>query len=161
LINMAQNAQRQAPGAGLVGAIEARQKEKEQMKQGINSQAVQQAITQRQQQAIAQQQQQALYQQQYADQMTQAQYGTMGQYPQNFAAQAQRRQSWVSPAANVYAQGGGFSAPSTVWTTSPDGRQSPSQFPPRQQQYFPPQQGQPQQGQGQGRGNAGFHGHGY
>lgn len=158
LINMAQNAQRQAPGVGLVGAIEAREKDKQQMKQGINSQAVQQAITQRQQQAIAQQQQQALYQQQYADQMTQAQYGGMGQYPQNFAAQAQRQQSWVSPAANVYAQGGGFSTPSPVWTAPPDGRQSPSQYPPRQQQYFPPQG---QQGQGQGRGNAGFHGHGY
>lgn len=158
LINMAQNANRQAPGAGLVGAIEAREKEKQQMKQGINSQAVQQAITQRQQQAIAQQQQQqqALYQQQYADQMSQAQYGTMGQYPQNFAAQAQRQQSWVSPAANVYAQGGGFSTPPTAWTASPDGRQSPSQYSPRQQQYFPPQQGQ-----GQGRGNTGFHGHGY
>ncbi|KUJ22597.1 uncharacterized protein LY89DRAFT_728720 [Mollisia scopiformis] len=161
LISMAQNNNRQAPGGGLVGAIEAREKEKQQIKQGVNSQAVQQAIMQRQQQAIAQQQQQAMYQQQqqYSDQMPQAQYGNMGQYPQNFAAQAQRQQSWVSPAANVYAQGGGFSAPSTAWTGTPDGRQSPSQYPPRQQQYFPPQQGN--QDQGQGRGNAGFHGHGY
>lgn len=160
LINMAQNSSRQAPGGGLVGAIEAREKEKQQIKQGVNSQVVQQAIAQRQQQALAQQQQQAMYQQQqYSDQIPQAQYGGMGQYPQNFAAQAQRQQSWVSPAANVYAQGGGFSAPSPVWTASPDGRQSPSQYPPRQQQYFPPQQGN--QGQGQGRGNAGFHGHGY
>jgi CCR4-NOT transcriptional complex subunit CAF120 len=157
LINMAQNSNRQAPGAGLVGAIEVREKEKQQIKQGVNSQVVQQAIVQRQQQALAQQQQQAMYQQQqYVDQMPQPQYGNMGQYPQNFIPQPQRQQSGVSPAANVYAQGGGFSAPSTVWTASPDGRQSPSQYPPRQQQYFPPQQGQ-----GQGRGNAGFHGHGH
>ncbi len=155
---MAQTTHLQAPGAGRVGAIEAREKEKQQIKQGVNSQVVQQAIAQRQQQAIAQQQQ-ALYQQQYSDQMSQPQYGGMGQYPQNFAAQAQRQQTWVSPAANVYAQGGGFSTPSPVWTGTPDGRQSPSQYRPRQQQYFPPQQGG--QGQGQGRGNAGFHGHGY
>jgi hypothetical protein len=51
VINMAQNNNRQALGGGLVGVIEAREKEKQQMKQGINSQAVQQAIAQRQQQA--------------------------------------------------------------------------------------------------------------
>jgi len=51
------------PGGGLVGAIDAREREKQQMKQGLNSQAVQHAIHQRQQQQYQQQmqQQQAMY----------------------------------------------------------------------------------------------------
>ncbi|KAI2472776.1 hypothetical protein F4781DRAFT_320894 [Annulohypoxylon bovei var. microspora] len=57
LINMAGN--KNAPtqtGAGLVGAIEAREREKQQMKQGWSSQAAQHAINQRQQQQQAFQQ---------------------------------------------------------------------------------------------------------
>ncbi|KAI0882859.1 uncharacterized protein GGS22DRAFT_41853 [Annulohypoxylon maeteangense] len=56
LINMAGN--KNAPtqtGAGLVGAIEAREREKQQMKQGWSSQAAQHAINQRQQQHVFQQ----------------------------------------------------------------------------------------------------------
>ncbi|KAI1417127.1 hypothetical protein F5Y13DRAFT_185960 [Hypoxylon sp. FL1857] len=59
LINMAGN--KNAPsqtGAGLVGAIEAREREKQQMKQGWSSQAAQHAINQRQQQQAFQQYQQ-------------------------------------------------------------------------------------------------------
>ncbi|PKS06564.1 hypothetical protein jhhlp_007312 [Lomentospora prolificans] len=59
LINMAGNKPAQH-GTGLVGAIEAREREKQQIKHGVNSQAVQYAINQRQQQ----QQQQRYHQQQ-------------------------------------------------------------------------------------------------
>ncbi|KAF4635462.1 hypothetical protein G7Y89_g2635 [Cudoniella acicularis] len=145
LINMAQNNNRPvASGGGLVGAIQAREHEKQQIKQGINSQSVQQAIAQRQQQAMYQQypgQGQANYR------ASQSQY-TMGQYPQaQFQNQLQGQQSYVSPAANVYAQGGGWMTPSPGYVTTPtQGKPSPSQYPP-QQQYFPPQQ---QGGQGFG-----------
>lgn len=64
LIGMATNGNPGAQPAGLVGAIEAREREKAQMKQGMNSQSVQNAINQRQQ-AYAQQQQQYAQQQMY------------------------------------------------------------------------------------------------
>jgi CCR4-NOT transcriptional complex subunit CAF120 len=166
LINMTQNSNKQAPAAGLVGAIGKREREKQQMKQGINSTAVQNAIAQRQQQALYQQ-----YPAEIAINYRQSQYGNMGQYPQQFPIQGQSQETWNSPAANVYAQGGGFSVSSPGYVAPPPGyampspgyaipmteqrEQSPSlQYPP-QQQYFPPQ------GQGQGRGNTGFHGHGF
>jgi CCR4-NOT transcriptional complex subunit CAF120 len=167
LINMAQNNNRQAPGSGLVGAIEAREKEKQQMKQGINSQAVQQAIAQRQQHSQQQGQYQMYPEELPTEYRTSTPYGStgmanMGQYPQQFPVQGQRQQAWVSPAANVFAQGGGWSAPSPGYAVSPNqGIQSPSQQYPPQQQYFPNQQQQQQGGQGQGRGNAGYHGHAF
>ncbi|TVY20562.1 Protein SKG3 [Lachnellula arida] len=158
LINMAQNNNRQAaPGSGLVGAISAREQERQQMKQGINSQAVQQAIAQRQQQAMYQQ-----YPEQMAGGQRLSQYGNMAQYPQSqypqsqYPIQPQGQQAWVSPAPNVFAQGGGWATPSPGYAAPDQGRQSPS-FYPAQQQYFPPQQ----QG-GRGRGNSGgYHGHGF
>ncbi|KAF4446520.1 hypothetical protein F53441_9860 [Fusarium austroafricanum] len=55
-------------GSGLVGAIEAREREKQHMKQGMNSQAVQNAISQRQQQQAAMAYQQQMAQQQMAQQ---------------------------------------------------------------------------------------------
>ncbi len=157
LITMAQN--KPTASAGLVGAIGVREMEKEQLKQGINSRAVQQAIAQRQQQ-----QQFAYPQQQYSEQMAAeyrpppSQYGNMGQYPTQFSGHTARQQSWVSPAAQVFAQGGGFTAPTPpVFTTPPEQGGSPSQQYPQRQQYFQPQQ----PGGGQGRGSPGFHGHGY
>ncbi|RDL36706.1 uncharacterized protein BP5553_06058 [Venustampulla echinocandica] len=168
LISMAQNSNRS--GGGLVGAIEAREHEKQQVKQGINSQAVQHAITQRQQQAMHQQypeqmqgghrgSQSQYNMAQYAQsQYPQSQYPQsqypQSQYPQSqYPMQAQNQQAWVSPAANVFAQGGGWSNPSPGYANPEQGRQSPTQYPPRQQ-YFPQQQ----QG-GQGRGNQGGYGH--
>lgn len=66
LIGMATSKNYGAQPAGLVGAIEAREREKVQMKQGYNSQTVQHAINQRQQQhQYAQQQQQFAQQQMY------------------------------------------------------------------------------------------------
>jgi len=157
LINMAHNNKQGAPGGGLVGAISAREQEKQQMKQGINSQAVQQAIAQRQSQAFYQQ-----YPEQVAGGVTGgnrlSQYGNMSQYGQSqYPLQPQNQQAWVSPAANVFAQGGGWANPSPGYAAPQEqGRQSPSLYP-AQQQYFPPQQ----QG-GRGRGNSGgYHGHGF
>jgi len=63
LINMARNSN-VPQGAGLVGAIEAREREKQQIKQGVNNQVVQHAINQRQAQAAYYQQQQQQQQQQ-------------------------------------------------------------------------------------------------
>lgn len=153
LVSMAQN-NRQSMGSGLVGAIEAREKDKQQMKAGINSQAVQNAIAQRQQQAMYQQYPQHDYR------APQSQYGNMGQYPQQYPVQPQGQQQWgVSPAANVYALGGGFTAPSTQYGVPETGRQSPSmQQYPQQQQYF----NQHQQQGAQGQGGRGYHqGHQY
>lgn len=66
LIGMATNNNPGPQSAGLVGAIQARELEKAQMRQGMNSQSVQNAINQRQQQQqYAQQQQQFAQQQMY------------------------------------------------------------------------------------------------
>ncbi|KAG0650816.1 ccr4-associated factor, partial [Hyphodiscus hymeniophilus] len=145
LVNMAQN-NRQSMGGGLVNTIEAREKDKQQMKAGINSQAVQHAILQRQQQAMQQQHPQQEYR------ISQSHYGSLGQYPQQYPVQPQRQQQqWgVHPAANVYAQGGGFTAPSPEYRNPETGRQSPTMQQYSTQQYFNPQQpGGPGQG---GRG---------
>ncbi|KAF7546194.1 hypothetical protein G7Z17_g8596 [Cylindrodendrum hubeiense] len=85
LINMAGNQRQPAQGPGLVGAIEAREIEKQHMKQGVSTQ-VQQAINQRQQQQQQQQQQQAIaYQHQVAQQQ-------MAQQQQQLAQQQQMAQ---------------------------------------------------------------------
>jgi CCR4-NOT transcriptional complex subunit CAF120 len=151
LVNMAQNNNRLSMGGGLIGAIEAREKDKQQMKAGINSQAVQHAIAQRQQQAMYQQYPEQEYR------TPQTQYGNMGQYPQQHPVQSQRQQQQqygMSPAANVFAQGGGWSAPSPQYGVPEQGGQPPSmQQYPQQQQYFNQQY---QQG-GQRQGGRGYH----
>ncbi|KAL8950544.1 MAG: hypothetical protein Q9222_003433 [Ikaeria aurantiellina] len=93
LINMAGNSPRQgAPGGGLVGAIEAREKEKQEIRQGVSSHMVQHAIAQRQQHNQAQQVQQQQRQQSFAAPSPQIhvpgafpqtpQYPMPGQFPQ-------------------------------------------------------------------------------
>jgi CCR4-NOT transcriptional complex subunit CAF120 len=139
LISMAQN-NRPLTSGGLVGAIEARERDKQQMKAGINSVAVQHAIAQRQQ---------AMYQQYpNQDHRTQTQHDNMGHYAPQYPVQSQVQQQWVqSPSAIFYAQGGGWIPPNPEYSVADQGRQSPSmqQYP--QQQYFRQQQ---QGGQGQG-----------
>ena len=51
LINIGSNPKQILPGSGLIGAIEAREKEKKDIKEGLSGQMVQHAIAQRQQQA--------------------------------------------------------------------------------------------------------------
>ena len=145
LVSVTQNNNRLSMGGGLVGAIEAREKDKQQMKAGINSQAVQHAIAQRQQQAMYQQ---------YPEQKHRAQqshYGNMGQYPQQYPVQSQRQQQQqygMPQAANVFAQGGGWTVPSPQYGVPEQGQQSPlmQQYP--QQQYFNQQGSQGQGGRG-------------
>lgn len=60
LISMAGNRNAPQQDGGLVGAIEAREREKQHMKQGYSSQAVQQAINSRQQQQVMQNYQQPM-----------------------------------------------------------------------------------------------------
>ncbi|KAF4993527.1 hypothetical protein FDECE_13376 [Fusarium decemcellulare] len=82
--------QRQSSGPGLVGAIEAREREKQQMKQqGLNSQAVQSAISQRQQQQAAMAYQQQMAQQQMAQQQMAQQQMAQHQMAQQQMAQHQ------------------------------------------------------------------------
>ena len=62
LINMAGKSGKQAPqGGGLIGAIEAREQEKKDIKQGMSNQAVQHAIAQRQQYGQSSQSRQGSY----------------------------------------------------------------------------------------------------
>lgn len=112
LINVAGSGRPVMPSAGLVGAIEAREKEKREMKQGLSSQAVQHAIAQRQQQAQMQSYQQ--YSEQYSapqehyghesQYAQQQQHTPPGQYPsqpQYFSQppNSQRQDSWQTPGA--------------------------------------------------------------
>ncbi|KAI9720044.1 MAG: hypothetical protein M1812_003171 [Candelaria pacifica] len=148
LINMAGGGRprQQSPGGGLVGAIEAREREKKDMKGGLSGQMVQHAILQRQQQAQAYQYAQPAY--------PSPQMGTPPQTAQNYG----RAQSpygmpqpyQVSPGAQVFAQGGGWGAPQYQYQQQ---FQQQYQQPAQQQQqqpfnpYFPNnQQGRPGQG---------------
>lgn len=84
LVNMVGKAnQNPAPGSGLIGAIEAREKEKKEIKQGMGGQMVQQAIAQRQYHGQAHQARQSSYSstpaQQYATPITQ--YPIPGAFP--------------------------------------------------------------------------------
>ncbi|KAL9010225.1 MAG: hypothetical protein Q9173_004818 [Seirophora scorigena] len=146
------------PGGGLVGAIEAREKEKREMKEGVSSHMVQHAIAQRQQHGQAQsQRQQSFAQPSPQTQMpgTYAQtpsYQMPGAYPQtpqlpptpghgqqygwgqqqmqyNQQGPQQRpQQQWVSPAQALY------------WSTP----QQTAPYVQRMQQYQQANQQQPQ-----------------
>ncbi|SLM40100.1 Pleckstrin homology-like domain [Lasallia pustulata] len=146
-------------GGGLIAAIEAREREKKDMREGLGGQMVQNAIAQRQQQVqghqYAQQSQPQTPSYQYSQQAFPSPSPLLampGQYPQTpqvpnpgrvqpqyggwSAAQTsqynpQQQQQWVSPAAQLY-----WSAP-----------QAPSPYSQEQYQQGQYQQGQYQQGQ--------------
>lgn len=147
LVSMASSNSAPPPGGGLVGAIEAREREKQQMKQGYSGQAVQQAINQRQQLPFQN------YNQPLASPglpPPAGMYANMGRGVMMGAPQApgmmpMRPQSpgmmntprspgpgaafpLMSPGAQAYAQGGGW--------------QSPGMRTPMQANFFPPAQGQ-------------------
>lgn len=149
LINMAQNRRDSQQGAGLVGAIQQREIEKQQAKQGLSSQVVQNAINQRQQQ----QQQQAYSQAQYGGNMSQQQPRGQNQY-KPAAHQAYWAASPTTGAVHNYHQkSSGQITPRQQ--SQQQGQQSPQYFPQQQQsQYFPSQQEQ------SGKNNHGYHGHG-
>lgn len=132
LINMAGNTNKSLPqGGGLVGAIEAREKEKREIKQGLSGQMVQQAIHQRQQHSQGQQQRQPSQQ---AFAAPTPQLSMPGQFPASpgpypSSAMAQQQQF---PPYQQYPQ-----MQSQQWT------------PPANQQYWGQQQGSPLQQQQQ------------
>jgi CCR4-NOT transcriptional complex subunit CAF120 len=146
LINMAHNNRQDPPSTGLLSAIEVRERENRQFKESINSLPVIQAV--------AQQQQQTQYQLN-AEYVPQSPYGGMGQYPQmQYSDQSQRQQQWISPAANVFAQGGGWSAPVRPGTPGTPQRESYFPYSPPPPQFF----ANPEFPQQQGWFNAGYHG---
>jgi CCR4-NOT transcriptional complex subunit CAF120 len=104
---MAGNKQR-PQGSGLIGALEAREREKKEIKEGYGGQMVQQAIAQRQQQA------QQGYQ--YGNPQTQG-VPTYARSPSPFGmptgqfAQPVPQQQYYQGVAQTYAQTGGWSAP--------------------------------------------------
>ncbi|KAI4289838.1 MAG: hypothetical protein L6R35_000894 [Caloplaca aegaea] len=141
LINVAGSSPRPGqgpPGGGLVGAIEAREKEKREMREGVSSHMVQHAIAQRQQHSQAQQQRQQSFpqpspqlqmpgafpqtpqlpptpgygQQQYGWGQQQMQHNQQG--PQQ-GPQQRPQQQWVSPAQALYWGGPQQNAPHQQW----------------------------------------------
>lgn len=154
LINMAGKTDNYPRGGGLVGAIEAREREKKEAKKGLNGHMVQHAIAaQRQQQVQAQQRQQAYQpptpqysmpgqfppspiQQHFGStpMLPQQQYAQYGQTPSPAASQ-----QWTSSGATPY------SAPQQWGTNAVQYQGSPYQHQPPQFQQAP-YQGQPGQG---------------
>ena len=143
LINMAGNSNKSLPqGGGLVGAIEAREKEKREMKQGLGGQMVQQAIHQRQQHSQGQQQRQPSQQ---SFSMPTPQLSMPGQFPPSpgqypSAGVAQQQQyGWGTPQQQQqYAPYQQYpQMQSQQWTS------------PATQQYWGQQQGSPHQQQPQ------------
>ncbi|KAK4691213.1 hypothetical protein P7C71_g5737, partial [Lecanoromycetidae sp. Uapishka_2] len=105
LINMASNSNKAAApqGGGLVGAIEAREREKKEAKQGLSGQAIQHAIAQRQQHSQGQSYQ---HQRQQSFQPPTPQFSMPGQFPttppqqipaqQHLGWSPQQQQQWVA-----------------------------------------------------------------
>ena len=106
LINMATNAKKDSisQGGGLIGAIEAREREKKEIKQGLSGQMVQHAIAQRQHHSQGFQQRQQSYS------APTPQSAMPGQSPpspiQQFPGSAQNQQqyNWSTPQQQQYAQ---------------------------------------------------------
>lgn len=181
LVHMAgnRNSAQQQQQPGLVGAIEAREREKQQMKQGYSGHAVQQAINQRQ--ALQQSYQNQTFGQPLASPalpppagMYSNMYNGRGMMPspQSPGPQAYGSpgpqaygfpQNFVSAGAQAYSQGGGWSSPGPnpifQGNYSPGFAAAPGQYSP---QYNTPGQGQQRMGQqmpGRGQGySAGPHG---
>ena len=153
LINMATNANKDSMAqSGLIGAIEAREREKKEIKQGLSGQMVQHAIAQRQQHSQGHQQRQQSY-----SNIT-PQYAMPGQYPpspvqQPFApGQIQQPHGWNTP-QQQYAQYSPHQQPQQLTPAATQqywGAQPASPYQQQAQQY---QQGTYQQqgyyGQGQ------------
>lgn len=137
--------------AGLVGAIEAREQEKKQLRQGVSGQMVQHAIAQRQQQAMQQYQ---AYQQQMARQAEQ-QAQAQALSPQAQAYQAQVAAGFFGqppppPSRSTPSTPGGLAQWPTNQTQTYWGGVLPQQQQQQQQQQQPPpppqagQQGRPE-----------------
>ena len=140
LLNMNAKSKPQVSPSGLVSAIDAREREKKAIREGVSGTMVQHAIAQRQQQ---QQQQQLQQQQQIQIQATQS---------MAYAQQQQQQQQQFVPGAWP-ATPGMHPAASAYWGApigSPQSPQGQMYYDQQQQQFFPPQSQQPQQPRQQG-----------
>lgn len=140
LINMATNANKDSLAqSGLIGAIEAREREKKEIKQGLSGQMVQHAIAQRQQHGQGHQQRQQSFSN------INPPYAMPGQYPPSpvqqpsTLGQLQQPHGWNTPQQQQYAQYQQYSPQQQrqQWT------------PPPTQQYWEAQQASPYQQQAQ------------
>lgn len=170
LINMAGNTNKNLPqGGGLVGAIEAREKEKIQIKQGLSGHMVQHAIQQRQQHSQGQQQRQPSQQSFSAPTPQFSMPGQFpqspGQYPTGGVAQ-QQQHGWSAPQQQQqYApyqqypqmQPQQWKPPGTQQHWGQQQQQPPSPFQPVQPNY---QQQQGPYGQGQQQQHGQYFGNG-
>lgn len=144
LINMAGTNKNLPQGGGLIGAIEAREKEKREIKQGLSGQMVQHAIHQRQQHSQAQQQRQPS---QPSFSTPSPQFSMPGQFPsspgQNLTpgASQQQQHGWGPPQQQQQQQ-----QQYAQYQQYPQ-MQSQQWTPPATQQYWGQQQGSPYQQQ--------------
>ncbi|OTB15887.1 hypothetical protein K445DRAFT_300674 [Daldinia sp. EC12] len=150
LINMAGNKNAPQTSGGLVGAIEAREREKQQMKQGWSSQAAQHAINQRQQQQAFQQYQQPLP----SPSMPPA--GMYSNMSRGNLPLTPGYGSYGGPSPMSYEQEGGWSSPGPGFRSPPPGNFDPRVHQQGMQPYgqFSPQSPPPG---GRGQGHA-YHG---
>ena len=150
LINVASNPNKQQPqGGGLIGAIEAREQEKKNIKEGLSSQLVQQAIAHRQQHSQGYQTRQQSFPAPSPQLSMPGQYpATPGQYPampgqypqtpgQNWPANDQPQ--YTTPQQQQWAPQGGQAPRANAPT--------PPQYRPQVRQGAYPQPGQYPQGQ--------------
>ena len=140
LINMATNANKDSLAqSGLIGAIEAREREKKEIKQGLSGQMVQHAIAQRQQHSQGHQQ----WQQSFSN--INPPYAMPGQYPPSpgqqpsTPGQLQQPHGWNTPQQQQYAQ----------YQQYPPQQQRQQWTPPATQQYWEGQPASPYQQQAQ------------
>ncbi|KAI1631675.1 hypothetical protein F4809DRAFT_150264 [Biscogniauxia mediterranea] len=157
LINLAGNRNAPPAGAGLVGAIEARERDKEQMKQGWSSQAAQNMIHQRQQQQAHHQYQQALPSPSLppAGMYSNMGRGMMGSPGSPLQPGFVMGQAYGSPGGRPFDQG--WSPASPQFHSPPPGNFMPGQFSPPQPQHFSPGRSPPPPG-GQGQNPYAYHG---
>ncbi|KAI1799087.1 hypothetical protein F4811DRAFT_130318 [Daldinia bambusicola] len=151
LINMAGNKNAPQTSGGLVGAIEAREREKQQMKQGWSSQAAQHAINQRQQQQAFQQ-----YQQRAPSPSMAPPSGMYSSMNRGNVAHTPTYGNYGGPGPMSYEQEGGWSSPGPGFRSPPPGNFDPRVHQQGMQPYgqFSPQSPPPG---GRGQGHA-YHG---
>ena len=158
LINMAANSNKNAvpQGAGLVGAIEAREREKKEAKKGLGGQMVQHAIAQRQQHSSGLQQRQQSYQ------VPTPQYAMPGQFPPSptfqYTTPSVMQQQYYTPQQQQqqYTQYQQHPQPQyQQWTTPPGIQKGSGAYSPQQGS---PYQNQPQQYQQYGQGQQQYYG---
>lgn len=145
LINMVGNKNASQAGGGLVGAIQVREHEREQMKHGYTSQAAQNAIQRQQQQQLQQQQHQQTYQQYQQPAPPAGMYSNMNR---SMVSPPPRHQGFDG---NRLPGSGGFRSP-------PPSNMDPRFMPPQGQFSPPPPVSYgPNDGPGMGRGQGPYY----